>query len=199
VFSFHATKPFAIGEGGLLTTTRTEVAERAARLANFGFEHGVVHDAPGLNAKLPEWPAATALALLDRYHEVLAARRSAAAEILEALAPHGYTWQSGTAGAAWQFVPLLAPSPRVRDAALALGRERGIELRTYFSVPLHRMPAFASAPAAGTLACTEDLAARALSLPMANDQSASDRDAIVACMAAAVRGAGRLVGGRVRP
>jgi dTDP-4-amino-4,6-dideoxygalactose transaminase len=199
VFSFHATKPFAIGEGGLLTTTLQEVAERAARLANFGFENGVVRDAPGLNAKLPEWAAATALAVLDRYDGVLAGRRAAAAEILGALKPHGYTWQSGTEAAAWQFVPVLAPSERVRDAALDLARERDIELRTYFSVPLHRMPAFASAPVAGDLRRTEDLAARALSLPMANDQSAGDRDAIVSCLVAAGRGAGRPVGGRVRP
>ena len=199
VFSFHATKPFAVGEGGLVTTTRQDVAERAARLANFGFEDGVVHDAPGLNAKLPEWSAATALAVLDRYDEVLADRRAAAAEILDGLAAHGYAWQAGTAGAAWQFVPVLAPSPRVRDAALALALERGIELRTYFSVPLHRMPAFASVPVAGSLRRTEDLAARALSLPMANDQSAAERDEIVSCLVAAVRGTGRPVGIRVRP
>jgi dTDP-4-amino-4,6-dideoxygalactose transaminase len=199
VFSFHATKPFAIGEGGLLTTTRAEVAERAARLANFGLEDGVVHDAPGLNAKLAEWPAATALAVLDGFDDVLAGRRAAAAEILEALAPHGYTGQAAGEAAAWQFVPVLAPSPRVRAAALALARERDIELRAYFSVPLHRMPAYASVPVAGSLRHTEDLAARALSLPMANDQSAADRDAIVSCLAAATRGARPPVGGRVRP
>ena len=88
---------------------------------------------------------------------------------------------SAAGAAAWQFVPVLAPSPRVRAAALALAREREIELRAYFSVPLHRMPAYASAPVAGGLRRTEDLAARALSLPMANDQSAADRDAIVSC------------------
>jgi len=199
VFSFHATKPFAIGEGGLLTTMREDVADRAARLANFGFEDGVVHDAPGLNAKLPEWSAATALAVLDGYDGVLAARRAAAVELLERLAPFGYAWQAGTAGAAWQFVPLLAPSAGVRDAALGSARERGVELRTYFSVPLHRMPAFASLSIAGSLRRTEDLAARALSLPMANDQSPADREAIVACLVAAARGGRRPLGGRVRP
>ena len=58
-------------------------------------------------------------------------------------------------------------------------------MRTYFSVPLHRMPAFASVPSAGGLRCTDDLAARALSLPMANDLSAREMDAIVASLAAA--------------
>ena len=38
VFSFHATKPFAIGEGGLITSRSAEVLEAVARLTNFGFD-----------------------------------------------------------------------------------------------------------------------------------------------------------------
>ena len=48
------------------------------RLANFGFDDGVVHADAGLNAKLPEWSAATALAVLDGYDDVLARRRARA-------------------------------------------------------------------------------------------------------------------------
>ena len=102
--------------------------------------------------------------------------------MLAALEPHGYMRQAGSAGSAWQFVPVLAPSSETRVASLTHARRRGVELRTYFTVPLHRMPAFASTPAAGALARTEDLAARILSLPMANDLSDDDIDAIVACL-----------------
>ena len=183
VFSFHATKPFAIGEGGLVTTTDDELARRLSRLTNFGFEDGVVDGDIGLNAKLPEWSAATALAVLDGYGEVLAHRRAGARRMLDGLAAHGYRHQAGTEGAAWQFVPILAPSAAVRAAALATARRNDIEVRTYFSVPLHRMPAFTSVPSVGGLRCTDDLAERALSLPMANDLSPGDMDAIVASLA----------------
>jgi dTDP-4-amino-4,6-dideoxygalactose transaminase len=50
VFSFHATKPFAIGEGGLVTTNNDEIAHRMIRLTNFGFEGGLVDTDVGLNA-----------------------------------------------------------------------------------------------------------------------------------------------------
>jgi dTDP-4-amino-4,6-dideoxygalactose transaminase len=187
IFSFHATKPFAIGEGGLVTTTDVDLARRIGRLTNFGFEAGVVHDEVGLNAKLAEWPAATALTVLDGYDRVLAARRASAEHMLAALEPHGYTRQAGAEGAAWQFVAALAPSAEARDRALETSHEAGIEVRTYFNVPLHRMPAFADAPVAGGLDVTEDLAGRVLSLPMANDLADEDVDAIVESLAAAVQ------------
>jgi dTDP-4-amino-4,6-dideoxygalactose transaminase len=185
VFSFHATKPFAIGEGGLLVSADADVVARVTRLANFGFEAGSVDGDVGLNAKLAEWPAATALAVLDGFDEVLAARRGAAAELLAAVAAHGYRPQATDGEPAWQFVAVLAPSPAVRDAAIEIAASDRIELRSYFSVPLHRMPAFGALPVAGSLARTERLAGRILSLPMANDQSADDRRRIVAALAAA--------------
>jgi dTDP-4-amino-4,6-dideoxygalactose transaminase len=190
VFSFHATKPFAIGEGGVLTTRHADVAARAERLADFGFDGGVVHGEVGLNAKLPEWPAATALAVLDGFDDVRARRRAAAGEMLEMLMSSGYVRQSGTEGGAWQFVPVLAPSRRVRDEVLTLARRRGIELRTYFAVPLHRMPAFARVRIAGDLQRTDELAARILSLPMANDLSAAECEAIADCLVTAAQRVG---------
>jgi dTDP-4-amino-4,6-dideoxygalactose transaminase len=187
VFSFHATKPFAIGEGGLVTTTNDDLARRIARLANFGVQGGLVETDVGLNAKLPEWSAATALAVLDGYGEVLSCRRERARQILDGIERYGYQRQSGTEGAAWQFVPVLAPSADVRTAALDVARSNDVEVRSYFSVPLHRMSAFASVPCADELRCTDDLAERALSLPMANDLSISAVEAIVGSLVAATQ------------
>ncbi len=187
VFSFHATKPFAIGEGGVVSTEDRALAEELGRLANFGFEGGVVTGAVGINAKLAEWPAATALAVLDGFEAVLAARRARARGILAALAAHGYRGQAGTEGAAFQFVSVLAPTPAIRRAALERAERVGIELRSYFSVPLHRMPAFGSVPVHGELRCTEDLAKRVVSLPMANDLSEEQAEAIIDVLAAAAR------------
>ena len=186
VFSFHATKPFAVGEGGLVVTEDEELAERMRRLANFGFEVGVVNGPVGLNAKLPEWSAATALAVLDGFDAVLSRRRAAARTMIEALTPHGYVAQEGDGSPAWQFVPVLAPEASRRDAVVDAAERDGIQLRRYFSVPLHQMGAFAGHATVGDLACTEGLAARALSLPMANDLALADVDAIVASLAAAV-------------
>jgi hypothetical protein len=45
---------------------------------------------------------------------------------------------------------------------LQRARTAEIELRAYFSVPLHRMPAFASSLVIGGLRHTQELAARVL-------------------------------------
>ncbi|WP_257604465.1 DegT/DnrJ/EryC1/StrS aminotransferase family protein [Pseudomonas sp. UMAB-08] len=60
-FSFHATKPFGIGEGGALVTRDTTLAKSVRRLSNFGFENAVV-EVLGTNAKLSEYAAAIGLA-----------------------------------------------------------------------------------------------------------------------------------------
>jgi dTDP-4-amino-4,6-dideoxygalactose transaminase len=184
VFSFHATKPFAIGEGGLLVSADAEVAGRVARLANFGFEDGIAQIAGGLNAKLAEWPAATALAALDGFDQVLATRRHAAEELLAALEPLGFVRQHCDGRPAWQFVPVLAPSAHERDHAFANATAAGVELRRYFSVPLHRMPAFKNLRCAGSMTTTDELAERVLSLPMADDQTPTERTRIVETLAA---------------
>ena len=95
VFSFHATKPFAIGEGGALATSDPDLAAKVRRLANFGFGPTRGVEEPGLNAKLDEWHAAAALAALDGLDAVLAARRERAERIRAALASHGFAFQAG--------------------------------------------------------------------------------------------------------
>jgi dTDP-4-amino-4,6-dideoxygalactose transaminase len=185
-FSFHATKPFAIGEGGALITPDPAVAARAERLINFGMERGGRSSAvPGLNAKLSELHAATALAMLDRYPEALARRRASAARLHDALAAAGARvgFQEGVAGSTWQVCQVTTATAADRDAVLAAAERDGVQARAYFDPPVHRQPAFARwAPAAG-LPVTDDVAARSLSLPMANDLAAGDVERIAAVAA----------------
>ncbi len=79
VFSFHATKPFATGEGGLVTTRSPELRDRMARLVNFGFDGSrTVVEGMGMNAKLSELQCAMSLAALDGFDTVLESRRARA-------------------------------------------------------------------------------------------------------------------------
>jgi dTDP-4-amino-4,6-dideoxygalactose transaminase len=171
VFSMHATKPFAIGEGGLVCSRHPDIVEAVRRLANFGFDRGTVTSDAGMNAKLAEWPCATALAVLDQIDEVLRRRRASAAGILGGVGA-SCTPQALDAAPTWQFVPLMAQDSSERTRVLAALSNADIEARTYFDPPLHEMPAFKGALCIGDLSRTSDLAARALSLPMANDLSA---------------------------
>src|SRR3954462_15188402 len=85
VFSMHAPKPLAVGEGGLVAVRDETVAERVRMLINHGLGAGNAALAVGLNGKLDEWHAAAAIAGLDRLDESLAARRAAAASLRRSL------------------------------------------------------------------------------------------------------------------
>jgi dTDP-4-amino-4,6-dideoxygalactose transaminase len=187
VYSFHATKPFAIGEGGLVVARDSELAERVASLTNFGFD--VTRDVRGdvgINAKLDEWHCATALAVLDDFPAILDARRDKSRYVKSALEPHGFVGQVGSDLASNQFVAVLAPSPQVRDRCLRFARVRGIEIRAYYERPLHEAPALRDYLRGDPLTTTMELAGRALSLPLANDISQADLDEVIAvCVDAA--------------
>ena len=181
VFSFHATKPFAIGEGGVITTTDAALAQRLRQLINFGFDDSRQVVLPGgFNAKLDELHAAVGLSVLDHYEAILEARRASAKVVTSALVSLGYTFQPLCENATWQHIATQAPAELDRDRFLALAAARGVEVRTYFDIPLHAHPAYAHLARHGSLAVTERLAARALSLPMANDLDGADLERIVA-------------------
>jgi dTDP-4-amino-4,6-dideoxygalactose transaminase len=171
VFSFHATKPFAIGEGGAVFASDQALSERIGRQTRFGLDdRRALADAPGLNAKMSEIHAATALAALDDFEAVLAARARRSAAIRAGLVERGFAFQAECETSAWQFVPTLAPSANVRNNILAAATSAQVQLRNYHE-PLHAMVALGGYETLGELPVTCDLASRMLSVPLANDLS----------------------------
>ncbi|WP_324276146.1 DegT/DnrJ/EryC1/StrS family aminotransferase [Blastococcus brunescens] len=189
VFSFHATKPFAIGEGGLVTSRSAAVLDRVARLINFGFDRDRAVTEVGINGKLPELSAAVGLAVLDRFDDVLTRRRAAAGWLRSELEHAGVAFQAGATGSTFQFVPVALPTAAARTRLLQEADDTRIEVRAYFDPPMHQVPAFASVPCSGSLPVTASLSQRIVGLPMADDISASSleriRDLVLRVVAAA--------------
>jgi dTDP-4-amino-4,6-dideoxygalactose transaminase len=177
VFSFHATKPLAVGEGGAVSTRDQRLADRIRQLSSFGLDQNrALAGGPGLNARMSDVHAAIALAALDRHDEVLRARRQRAATLIERLR-NLLEFQPHSMESTWQFVPALAPGRSARDGILSRAREFGIEMRSYHQ-PLHHVPALSQHARSGPLGVTEDLASRILSMPMANDLGEHEIDRI---------------------
>lgn len=186
VFSFHATKTFAIGEGGAVTTADPDVAMRVARIVNFGLESSTrTSTVAGFNGKLSELHSATGLAVLDRFDEILAGRRRLAGRIALAADGAGLSYQRGSAGSPWQYFQAYAPDAPARERVLAAGAAGRVDTRTLHDPPLHRHAAFASAERAASLEITDALAARSVSLPLANAVSDEQIDRIAAVARAA--------------
>jgi len=191
VFSFHATKPFAMGEGGLVVTEDVDLAAEMSRLINFALDDGKApRRSHGINAKVSEIHAAIGLAVLDGYDDVLERRRSLARRIRGPLEEAGFGFQPASERSTWQFIPTLAPTRQVRDAVVAHASSSGVELRTYFSPPLHESTAFASSERLNGLPVTENFARRILSLPIANDLTDDEVHRIVRCLLDAMPGLG---------
>jgi dTDP-4-amino-4,6-dideoxygalactose transaminase len=66
---------------------------------------------------------------LDEYPHVLAERRRLAARARAELEPLGFSFQAGSEGSPWQFIPLLAEDAATRDRVLESCRRAGIETR----------------------------------------------------------------------
>lgn len=165
VFSMHATKPLAAGEGGFVVTCDPEFADRVRRLSNFGFTDGTIQQA-GTNAKLSEYHAAVALASLRTWDFQAEQRLRLAERFAEALHdPAGrITFQAP--GRHWvQCVNIV----RLKDADLLAVMSKltacGIESRRWYWPPLHQHPAFQSCRPFGSLSITEQLANELLGLP----------------------------------
>lgn len=182
IFSLHATKPSAAGEGGLVVTSDPELATQIARLVNFGLDPATrTSTTAGLNAKLSELHCASALAMLDRLDDMLRRRRERVRIAQTALAGMPVRWQKGSEGSTWQVLQVALPDVAVRNAALAAAADLRVEARANFDPPLHRHKAWATNPIlGGDLRTTEHTTARSLSLPMANDLTMCELERIVA-------------------
>jgi perosamine synthetase len=183
-FSFYPTKSITTGEGGMLTTNRSDLAERARVLALHGLSadawkrytrEGTAHYAvvePGYKYNLSDLQAAIGLVQLERLADFHAARRRLSLAYAEGLGDLPVTWQPlevpGGQPAHHLFILLLDPrAPIGRDALVAALRERQIGTSIHFR-PLHLMPFYAETYGyqRGDLPVAEGIYERSLSLPL---------------------------------
>jgi dTDP-4-amino-4,6-dideoxygalactose transaminase len=165
IFSMHATKTLAAGEGGLVTSRSPDlIAELDAR-KNFGFDSSRASYLVGTNAKLPELICAIALRQLAVLPDRIRARQALHAHYAEALEPLGFEFQPAADHSAIAFVSALAPTPAIRTHALTAMASRNIEARTYYNPPVHEQPLFCKYKRLGDLTHTISFASRILSLP----------------------------------
>ena len=143
-FSLHATKPFGVGEGGLLVTCDEQIADQARSWSNFGFMGaGGVISQVGTNAKMGEFYAATGLAQLKRWDTVVARRT----KVLEAYRNRLKSLDNVVVLQAsdGDFLPatfVVRTQGKARAVAEHL-KSKGIHTRYWYLPPLYEHPALA--------------------------------------------------------
>ena len=174
VFSMHATKIFSMGEGGVIYCGDPARIERLRSMGSFGFESPRISTLPGLNSKLSEVSALTALLQLDQFDSVLDRRKLLTRKYMQKLP--GWQRQKGTGIPALSFESVLLPASLMsfRVSILETLKEKGIGAGTYFSPHLAEHPYFARNSVSGSLVVTEDISNRILTLPMFDNMLESD-------------------------
>jgi perosamine synthetase len=147
-YSFYANKIITTGEGGMITTNRGELAERARALRGHAFDarRHFWHEHLGHNFRMTNMQAAIGLAQTERFDELVGRRRRNAELYSEALAgirgltlPREQPWARSVF---WMYAVLVEPEFGVsRDTVCVELAARGIETRTFF-IPVHRQPVY---------------------------------------------------------
>ena len=145
VYSMHATKPFAVGEGGAIRA-HPLLAPALRYALNFGLEHGRPLGGWGINGKMPEVLAAVGMAVLDEYDEVLHVRQTIAENYIGMLAPlHGVKYPQAASDAPWHGFPVQLPSSDCVEKFVSYLASRSVDIRRYYRPSLEDWPGTAKA------------------------------------------------------
>jgi len=167
-FSLYPTKNLgALGDGGVIATADTALAERLAALRQYGWRRHYISDEIGVNSRLDELQAAILRAKLPHLDACNLRRGAIAARYDAALAATRLAPPARRPDATHVFHQYVVRAPD-RGAAQEALRARGIGTGVHYPVPVHLQPAYAGRVALGPAAChvTERAAAEVLSLPM---------------------------------
>jgi dTDP-4-amino-4,6-dideoxygalactose transaminase len=195
-WSFHPRKILTTGEGGMVTTSREDWAERARRLREHAMSvsaaarHASVLAPPeeyaeiGFNYRMTDLQAAVGIVQLGRLPEVVARRRQLAAGYgkaiadIEGLRPvSDPAWGTSNFQSYWVEVEPAYPLDReellARLAAADISARRGI-------MAAHRQPAYVGRDTGtASLAVTEHLTDTTLILPLFHQMSESEQARVV--------------------
>lgn len=182
VFSLHATKPFAVGEGGLISSRSKDFIERVKQFQNFGFDNNKKINSIGINAKMQEFNAAIGLRQLQDFDARLKSRTVSLERYRRNLEPLGFVFQDNDNLSTIPFVSVVVQNKELSDLILTELNKSSVEVRKYYE-PLHYQQVLMSESVlAGSLSVTEDVYSRILSLPLHDDMDKASIDMITNIM-----------------
>src|SRR5438876_1076725 len=138
-FSFYATKNMTTGEGGMVTTNDSAIAEQVRLLRSHGQKERYYHVALGYNLRMTEIQAALGLAQIEKLEQFTEQRIANAAFLTEQLSRSVQT-------------PIVCPGyrhvyhqytirvPQNRDEWAMHLRTRGIGTAVHYPLAIHQQP-----------------------------------------------------------
>lgn len=182
VFSFHATKPFAIGEGGAILTKDIELAKRLKKITNFGFGDSRDAEELGFNGKLQEFNAAIGILQLKKLDAKIASRQDTYSQYASFLENLGFKAIDNAENSSLGFAPFVCPEAIGRNGLVRYLNINGIQAREYYNPPIHRQSYFVSNRnqwADSGLDNTENVCDNIFSLPIHDDMRMVDVESVL--------------------
>ena len=179
-FSFFSNKNLVTGEGGMLVTDDDHLAEQLRLLRSHGMTslswdrhqgHAWSYDvvALGYNYRLDEIRAALGRVQLAKLEHNNARRRQLSdlyrGQITQAVPALELPFSQARGQSACHLLPVLLPPGTDRTAFMEAMKAQGVQTSIHYP-PIHRFSAYSKWAARTSLAVTDDLAARELTLPL---------------------------------
>jgi dTDP-4-amino-4,6-dideoxygalactose transaminase len=190
VFSLSPTKVLIAGEGGIIATNDDDLAERCRIGRDYGNPGDYDTRFVGLNARMSELHAATALASFEDLEDRLVRRNELADryhKVLGDLPGISFPLVADGDRSTYKDLTILIDPERFGMDAAAVARAleaEGIQTRRYYSPPVHRQRAYRSlVPANGPLPVTDAAAAKVLTLPLFTGMTDEQVDGVGAVLA----------------
>jgi dTDP-4-amino-4,6-dideoxygalactose transaminase len=165
-FSFFPSKNLGcFGDGGIITTSDEQIAERARTLRFHGSHDKVTYEQVGYNSRLDELQAAVLRVQLPHLDAWADGRRQAAEHYEEAGLGELVTLPKPVAGSApaWHLYVISHPQIVRIEAALA---DAGVGRKAYYRTPVHLQAPMGQWAGNVQLPATERVAADHLAIPM---------------------------------
>lgn len=176
VFSFYGSKNITCGEGGLVSTSDPEVAERVRLLRNHGSVVAYEHQAVGYNGRMTDMQAALLQPEVDRVDAVTRARRAHACYYDQSVQNPALAtppWSEDDGGCWHQYTVRTRDEAARRDLQKWAER-RGVEARVYYPTALSALPVVGKLGFGRTCPNAEALSRTVLSFPVRESLSEAE-------------------------
>lgn len=178
IFSLHATKPFGVGEGGVVLSHDDTFTSRLEEMKNFGFSQVGSVDRQGLNAKITEFSCAIGILLLPDLDKKVRARQNLLKKYKMELEKYGFEFQKNDELSTVAFVSTLVPSKMDRGTLIGKLKESNIESRSYYYPAVHNHAFFKNSEVL-SMEVTNTIEKNIISLPADDKMSDNDFNRII--------------------
>ena len=163
-FSFYPTKNITTAEGGIVTTSDDEVADRARLIRNHGQRQRYCHEAIGYNFRMTEIQATIGLVQLGKLERFTTVRRANAEYLTQRL--NGVIIPYEAPGCRHVYHQYVVRVSDGRDQLADHLRERGIATGIYYPLPVHEQVAYQRLGYTDHLPVAEKVSREVLALPV---------------------------------